>query len=72
MHNPNHKTYRPWLGEEVNRALFILVSHRNSRALFPLSVSDYLEKVIAHWWKIEFPDVPVPFKSKSYYEDLDL
>lgn len=51
MHTPNPETYRPWLGEKVNRALFILVNHKNSKALVELSVSDYLEKMIVHWWK---------------------
>ena len=72
MHIPNHKTYRPWLGEEVNKALFILVDYRNSRALSPLSVSDYIEKMVASWWKNEFPDKPPPFQCRRYDEDLDL
>jgi hypothetical protein len=72
MHTPNQNTYRPWLGEEVNRALFILVEHRNSKALSPLSVSDYIEKMVASWWKREFPDAPVPFQCKRYDDDLDL
>jgi hypothetical protein len=72
MNIPNHKTYRPWLGEEVNRALFILVEHRNNKALFPLSVSDYIEKMVASWWKKEFLDVPVPFQCKRYDEDLNI
>lgn len=72
MHTPNPDTYRPWLGKEVNRALFILVRHRNSKALSSLSVSDYIEKMVASWWKNEFPDVPVPFQCSRYYDDLDL
>lgn len=72
MHEPNYKTYRPWLGEEVNRALFILVSYRNSKALSPLSVSDYIEKMIASWWRSEFPTIPVPFQCRRYDNDLDM
>lgn len=70
MHIPNPETYRPWLGEEVNRALFILVEYRNGKALYFLSVTDYLIKNIAHWWMQEFPDVPVPFEVERYDEDL--
>lgn len=72
MHTPNPRTYRPWLGEEVNRALFILVQHKNDEALVELSVSDYLEKMILHWWKNEFPNDIPPFKVRPYYQDLDL
>lgn len=70
-HTPNPETYRAWLGVEVNKALFELVLHRNSKCLSPLSVTDYLEKMIASWWRNEFPDRDVPFKAKPYYEDLD-
>lgn len=72
MHVPNPKSYRPWLGEEINRALFTLVEHRNSKALVELSVTDYLEKMIVHWWKSEFPYREVPFKVKPYFEDFDV
>lgn len=71
-HYPNPQTYRPWLGEDVNKALFRLMEHRNGTALSPLSASDYIEKMVAKWWTNEFPDEPVPFKTKPYYEDLDL
>lgn len=60
-----------WLGEEVNKALFTLVANKNSNALKELSVTEYVEKMIAHWWKQEFPDVPVPFNVKRYDADLD-
>ncbi len=70
-HYPNPDTYRPWLGVTVNRALIRLAEHRNSIALSPLSVSDYLEKMIARWWSNEFPGEPTPFQAKPYYEDFD-
>ena len=70
-HSPNPDTYRPWLGVEVNNALIRLTIHKNKSALSELSASDYLEKMVAHWWKKEFPDEPVPFKTKAFYEDLD-
>lgn len=70
-HIPNSQTYRPWLGEKVNQALFRLAEHKNETALVPLSVSDYLEKMIAHWWINEFPNEPIPFEVKAYFEDLD-
>ena len=70
-HYPNANTYRPWLGEPVNQALIQLVMKKNSEALMSLSVSDYLEKMIAHWWRNEFPGVPVPFETKPFHEDLD-
>ena len=68
-HYPNPETYRPWLGVKVNQALIQLAIHKNATALDCLSVSDYLEKMIANWWSKEFPDVPVPFETKRY--DLD-
>ena len=71
MHIPNPSTYRAYLGEEVNLALFELAQHKNKDAFIELSVTDYLEKMIAHWWKNEFPDRPVPFETKEFYEDLD-
>lgn len=71
MHIPTPSTYRMWLGETVNQALFLLVEHKNKTALKPLSVTDYAEKMIAHWWRQEFPDVPVPFQTKRFDEDLD-
>ena len=71
MHTPNPNNYRMWLGEEVNKALFTLVANKNSNALKELSVTEYVEKMIAHWWKQEFPDVPVPFNVKRYDADLD-
>lgn len=71
QHYPNPQTYRPWLGLDVNRALIRLAAHKNSEALSPLSVSDYLEKMIARWWSNEFPGEPVPFETKRYDKDLD-
>jgi len=56
---------------KVNMALIRLAQKRNAVALSPLSVSDYLEKMIACWWKNEFPDEPCPFETKAYYEDFD-
>lgn len=70
-HYPNPSTYRPWLGGKVNEALIRIVMKKNETALKSLSVSDYLEKMIAHWWAQEFPGVPVPFPVKRYDEDLD-
>ncbi len=52
-------------------ALIEISIHRNSKALAPLSVSDYLEKMIAHWWRQEFPDQPVPFETKRFDNDLE-
>lgn len=71
MHNPNIATYRPYLGRRVNEALVELVKHKNATALVELSVTDYLEKMIAHWWMNEFPDKPVPHETKAFHEDLD-
>ena len=71
-HYPNPETYRAYLGKAVNQALIQLVIHKNKDALTRLSVSDYLEKMIAHWWRKEFPDTPVPFTTKRYVEDLDI
>lgn len=68
-HYPKPDSYRPWLGTSVNAALIELAVHKNAAALCELSVSDYLEKMIAHWWQQEFPDKPVPFETKRY--DLD-
>lgn len=70
-HYPNPQTYRPWLGQDVNLALFELTQHKNNIAMSDLSASDYLEKMIAHWWKQEFPERPVPFQCKRFDEDLD-
>jgi hypothetical protein len=70
-HYPNPETYRPWLGIEVNVAIIRLAQHKNADAFDALSVSDYLEKMILHWWRQEFPDQPLPFKSKRYEKDLD-
>lgn len=70
-HYPNPETYRPWLGANVNSALVELAKHENVDALDSLSVSDYLEKMIAAWWVKEFPEIPVPFKTKRYDKDLD-
>ena len=70
-HYPNPATYRPWLGVKVNEALVQLAMRKNADALDSLSVSDYLEKLIAHWWSNEFPDEPCPFQPKAYYLDLD-
>lgn len=72
MHTPNPDNYRAWLGADVNRALFILVRHRNSKALVELSVTDYLEKMILHWWRNEFPNENPPFEVKSYIEDFEI
>lgn len=70
-HYPNPETYRAWLGANVNIALIRLAMKKNEKALKPLSPSDYLEKMIAHWWKQEFPREPLPFETKRYDEDLD-
>lgn len=70
-HYPNPETYRPWLGSAVNSALIQIVMRKNEIALSPLSVSDYLEKMICHWWKNEFPNDPFPCQVKQYIEDLD-
>ena len=70
MHTPNPETYRMWLGEDVNRALFELVAHKNEDALGKLSVTDYVEKMIEHWWKQEFPEKPCPFSTKRYDKDF--
>ena len=70
-HYPNPETYRPWLGVAVNAALIQLAMHKNFDALDSLSVSDYLEKMIAAWWRKEFPDQPLPFDPKRYDKDLD-
>lgn len=71
MHHPNTSTYRPYLGKKINEALIELARHKNTTALVELSVTDYLEKMIAHWWKNEFPDRPVPFETKAFHEDFD-
>ena len=55
LHYPNPETYRPWLGVEVNKALIRLTMKKNAGALSPLSVSDLIEKMVAHWWTREFP-----------------
>jgi hypothetical protein len=68
---PNPETYRPLLGKEVNQALFRLVESRNSKALAPLAVNEYLRKMIEHWWSQEFPDVPFPMQTKPYQKGLD-
>lgn len=70
LHYPNPETYRPWLGVDVNMALIRLAMKKNSGALSPLSVSDFIEKMVAHWWKKEFPNEPVPFQTKRYDEDV--
>jgi len=70
IHYPNPETYRPWLGVVVNSALIRLAIKENSEAMRPLGVSDYLEKMIAHWWANEFPDEPPPFITKRYDEDI--
>jgi hypothetical protein len=71
MHTPNPKTYRMWLGEDVNKALVQLAEKKNSEGFGDLSITDYVEKMVEHWWKNEFPDKPVPFKTKQYYKDID-
>ena len=68
---PNPETYRPWLGVACNVALIKLARKKNADALTPLSVSDYLEKMTAHWWEQEFPGVPFPGDPKQYFKDLD-
>ena len=70
-HIPNSASYRPWLGECVNASLFKLVAKKNSDALTQLSVSDYLEKMILHWYQNEFPNEPLPFRTKRFVEDFD-
>ena len=70
MHTPNAETYRPLLGEAVNVALFRLVMKRNTDALIPLGVNEYLRKMIKHWWNQEFPGEPFPSKVKPYYKDF--
>ncbi len=72
MHIPKADTYRPLLGDGVNRALFQLVEKKNRDALIPLSVNEWLRKMIAHWWSGEFPDREFPVELKRYYEDMDL
>lgn len=69
---PNEKTYRPFLGADVNRALFELADKRNKNALEPIEYNDWLIKAIAHWYRNEFPDRKLPFETKMYIEDLDL
>lgn len=71
-HYPNPSTYRPWLGGKVNEALIRIVMKKNETALKSLSVSDYLEKMIAYWWEKEFPSIPVPFKTKRFDKDLNI
>ena len=70
-HIPNASTYRPYLGEAVNRALFEIVTSRNEKGFTKLSVTDYLEKMILHWYRSEFPERKVPFSTKAYIEDFD-
>lgn len=70
-HIPNADTYRPYLGKDVNIALFDVVASRNKKGLTQLSVTDYLEKMISHWYRSEFPDRPTPFSTKAYIEDFD-
>ena len=70
-HIPNSDNYRPYLGEAVNLALFKIVAKRNRDNLTALSVKDYLEKMILHWYRKEFPDEAIPFKTKAYIEDFD-
>jgi len=55
---------------DVNRALIRLAMKKNASALSPLSVSDLIEKMIAHWWTNEFPDEDVPFDVKRYDADF--
>lgn len=71
-HYPNAETYRPWLGVAVNEALIQLAIKKNSVALAPLSTSDYLEKMVRHWWKIEFPGEKFPVELKRYDKDFDV
>lgn len=68
---PDPKVYRPWLGVACNIALIRLAQKKNEDALVSLSTSDYLEKMIAHWWKNEFPGEPFPGSPKDYFKDLD-
>jgi len=70
-HIPNADTYKPYLGKAVNLALFEVVASRNRKGLMKLSVTDYLEKMILHWYMSEFPNRPVPFSTKAYIEDFD-
>ena len=70
-HYPNPWNYRMWLGEKANEALIKLAMKKNATALKPLPVQAYVLKMIAHWWKQEFPDIPVPFEVKRYDADLD-
>lgn len=60
-----------YLGESVNLALFKLCMKKNETSMKELSVTDYVEKMIAHWWKVEFPNDPVPFETKRFDEDKD-
>ena len=69
-HYPNPETYRPWLGAAVNTALIELARHKNADALDALSVSDWLEKMVRHWWENEFPGKPFP-ATKRYDKDID-
>lgn len=70
-HIPNADNYRPYLGKDVNAALFRIVKKRNGDGLTSLSVTDYLEKMILHWYRKEFPGDAIPFKIKAYIEDFD-
>ena len=70
-HIPNPETYRAYLGKSVNSALFRIVEKKNADGLTELSVTDYLEKMILHWYRKEFPNAPIPYKTKGYLEDFD-
>jgi hypothetical protein len=71
MHIPNPDTYRMYLGKKVNIALFQLCQKENEGTLDELSVTDYVEKMVEHWWKRRFPDIQVPFETKRFDKDLD-
>ena len=47
---PNPETWRPWLGEDVNRAFFELADEMNRQGMRELEYPAYMRKMIAHWW----------------------
>ena len=69
---PNPKTWRPWLGEDVNQAFFELADEMNRRGMTELEYPEYMRKMIRQWWEQVFPDMDFPADVKEYYYDLDL
>jgi hypothetical protein len=71
-HIPNEASYRPLLGIEYNRALFILTKEANDASLDSnLGANDILRKWIKRAWDIAHPGEPLP-PTKPYHTDLDL